>query len=529
MTLIACPIFVSDVAEVEDALERAKHAAAAGARLVEWRVDALVGQAGATEAIGGLLAATPMPCILTCRPSWEGGTFEGDDEDRIEMLEAVIASGAPPKYVDLELRLHQERPELSRRVIDAIDRANGDEGVDVGLILSAHDFDRRPIDLIQKIEAMTTEPACSIIKVAWFARSLRDNMEAFAVLRERSKPTIALCMGELGVMSRVLAPKFGGFLTFASLSRGGETAAGQPTIADLLGLYHFDSIGPATEVYGVIGWPVGHSLSPKIHNVGFEAVGHDGVYLPLPVPPEYEHFQATVGALLDDEALNFCGASVTIPHKEHLLQFAMERGGAIEPLALGIGAGNTLTLLADGVLEASNTDCAAAIKALCARMDIDFGDLAAKTIAILGAGGVARGIVAGLAQLGANITIFNRTRERAETLVHAFKEIAPIAIGEPEQLGVERFDVYINCTPLGMAGTEFADASPLPDGAPLDGAVVMDTVYNPVETPLLRQAEAEGAKTLDGLAMFVRQAGTQFKHWTGQALPVDVMDVAKKD
>jgi 3-dehydroquinate dehydratase/shikimate dehydrogenase len=529
VTLIACPIFVSDVAEVNDVLDRAARAAAAGARLVEWRVDALVGRDGAAGAIATLLAEALMPCILTCRPSWEGGTFDGDDEDRIEMLEAAIASDAPPKYVDLELRLHQERPELSRRVVDAIGRANGDEGVSVGLILSAHDFNRRPIDLIQKIEAMANEPACSIIKVAWFARSLRDNLEAFTVLRERTKPTIALCMGELGVMSRVLAPKFGGFLTFASLSRGGETAAGQPTIADLLGLFHFDTIGPATEVYGVIGWPVAHSLSPKIHNAGFEGVGHDGVYLPLPVPPEYEHFQATVGALLDDATLDFRGASVTIPHKEHLLQFAMERGGAIEPLALGIGAGNTLTVHDDGAIEASNTDCAAAIKALCARMDIEFGALAGKTVAVLGAGGVARGIMAGLAQLGAQITIFNRTRARAVELMNAFAEMAPIAIGDPAQLGSARFDIYINCTPLGMAGTEFADASPLPDDALLDGAVVMDTVYNPVDTPLLKQAEAAGAKTLDGLAMFVRQAGTQFKHWTGQALPVDVMDVAGRD
>ena len=107
--------------------------------------------------------------------------------------------------------------------------------------------------------------------------------------------------------------------------------------------------------------------------------------------------------------------------------------------------------------------------------------------------------------------------------------MAAVSVGEMTQLGSKRFDIYINGTPLGMAGGEMADASPLPDDAPLEGAAVMDTVYNPVETPLIRQAEAAGALTVDGMAMFVRQAGTQFKQWTGHALPVDVMEVNPQD
>jgi 3-dehydroquinate dehydratase/shikimate dehydrogenase len=191
----------------------------------------------------------------------------------------------------------------------------------IRLILSTHDFHGRPRDLLQKIEAMSNEPLCAVTKIAWHARSLRDNIEAFELLRARGKPMIALCMGQFGLMSRVLAGKFGGFLTFASDHATEVTAPGQPTIAELKQLFRFDQIKPTTKVYGVIGWPVEHSRSPQHHNAGFERIGFDGVYLPLPIPSEYEHFKATVGALIDGDALNFRGASVTIPHKENLVRF----------------------------------------------------------------------------------------------------------------------------------------------------------------------------------------------------------------
>ena len=120
-----------------------------------------------------------------------------------------------------------------------------------------------------------------MIKIAWLARSLRDNLEAFELLRTRRKPMIALCMGRFGLMSRVLAPKFGGFLTFASLDGSSGTAPGQISISDMKKLYRWDALSPSTKVYGVVGSPIMHSMSPAIHNAGFEAVGFDGVYLPM--------------------------------------------------------------------------------------------------------------------------------------------------------------------------------------------------------------------------------------------------------
>ncbi len=524
MTFLACAIFVDSLNALEEALDRAELAVKAGAKLIEWRIDAIAGEDGVCKAVEELLRDCPVSSIITCRPEWEGGLYAGDESDRLDLLAQIAALPQPPRYLDLEQACAAKHVGLPEQLASKLTN-DGSEG---GVILSSHDLQGRPADLFRTIEAMTNTPGGSIIKIAWLARSLRDNLQAFELLAERQKPTIALCMGEFGLMSRVLAPKFGGFLTFASVMPGRETAAGQPTIADLRKLYRFDSIGRDTRVYGVIGWPVDHSLSPALHNAGFEAIDYDGVYLPLPIPPEYEHFKATVGAMLDFKPLNFRGASVTIPHKENLLRFVKEWGGSVEPLAETIGAANTLTVNENGTIEASNTDCPAAIRVLCARLDIEFEGMASKTIAMLGAGGAARSIIAGLAQIGANVTIFNRSRDRAETLAGEFGALGSVSVGETAQLSSQPFDIYINCTPLGMAGTETAELSPLPEDAPLKDALVMDTVYNPVETPLLKQAEAAGAKTLDGLAMFVRQAGAQFKIWTGQRLPVDVANISSR-
>src|SRR6266550_54334 len=174
------------------------------------------------------------------------------------------------------------------------------------------------------------------------ARTIRDNLEAFEILRHRAKPTIALCMGEHGLISRVLAKKFGGFLTFASLSKDAETAPGQITIGDMKRLYRWDAIGARTKVYGVVASPVMHSMSPAIHNAAFEAVGHDGVYLPMLVNEGYESFKAFMESFLAFGALDLAGLSVTLPHKENALRYLKEVGAEVEGLAEEIGAVNTI-------------------------------------------------------------------------------------------------------------------------------------------------------------------------------------------
>jgi 3-dehydroquinate dehydratase/shikimate dehydrogenase len=328
----------------------------------------------------------------------------------------------------------------------------------------------------------------------------------------------------------VLAAKSGALLTYASVGVGAETAPGQPTIDDLLGRYRFEKIGPATAVYGVIGWPVAHSLGPVIHNAGFGKIGYDGVYLPMPIPPEYEHFKATVGSLVDHGTLQFRGASVTTPHKENLVRFVEERGGKVCETAGRLGAANTLVVGNGGKVECTNTDAPVILGSLCGAMDIDPAGLRDVSVAVLGAGGVARAVVGALADAGANVVIFNRTRGRAELLADRFRDHRDVA-GRPVRVLVSGLDsiadgnfrIFVNCTSVGMTGGPAPDASPLTSAVTLDeSAVVFDTVYAPPRTPLLRQAEAAGAQTIGGLDMFLRQAALQFLVWTGCEAPSDV-------
>jgi len=535
MTFVAVPIAVRQKLDVEDALNRATRAVAEGAALIEWRVDALADEIEPAESIITLVRESPAPCILTCRPNWEGGEFTGDDAKRLHLVEKVMESGHRPRYVDLELAAFQRSPDDWLAALGAGEPPE-DEESDTSVILSTHDFDRRPRDLLQRIEAMTEVAECKVIKIAWRARSLRDNLEAFDLLAERRKPTIALCMGRFGLMSRILAPKFGGFVTFAALDRGEATDVGQPTIDELNNVYPYDHLTKQTQLYGLIGWPVEHSYGPIIHNAGFRHVDHDGVYLPLPVPggpEEYEHFKATVGELVDHQRLHFRGASVTMPHKENLLRFVDERGGRTDALTRLVGAANTLVLGAAGGLACTNTDCPAIVELLSEALNVEPDGLADTRVAILGAGGVARAAIAGLIQHGAKVTIYNRTRKRAEALAKDLRNRAAsieatgtISIGTAEKVAGRRYDVYINCTSVGMTG------GPAPDQTPFqalgsedirlnDAATVFDTVYHPARTPLITEAETRGARVILGIDLFIRQAAKQFEAWTGEYAPID--------
>ena len=510
MTKLCVPIMVDSA---EQALADAHSAQQAGADLVELRLDRF---ADDREGAAKLVGNCPLPCLVTVRPSWEGGEYDGDDMHRIALIEYLGITCAGPAYFDVELATYDRSANLRQKVMLVVDHPGQPRPTDTGLILSSHDFNGRPADLIRRIKAMTDYGACRVVKLAWAARSLRDNLEAFEIIRQRHKPTIALCMGEHGLMSRVLAKKFGALLTFAAIDHGQGTAPGQPTIDELKSLYRWDKLNEQTRLFGVIGDPVGHSMSPAIHNAGFDEVDYNGVYLPMRIPPEYEHFKATVGSFLDERPLDFRGASVTIPHKQNLLRFVEESGGEIEPLAAQIGAANTLTVREDGSLFASNTDYAAALDSVCGALEIERDGLADKHVAVLGAGGAARAVVAGFAACDARVTVFNRTLDKADTLARSFDAHAAAF----DKINSAKFDILINCTPLGMHPD--VNATPLGDTARLSGEhppLVFDTIYNPVETRLLREAKAAGCVTVSGVEMFVRQAAAQFELWTGQPAP----------
>lgn len=504
------------VDRLDQALGQAALAAERGADLVEYRIDAFADDVAAVER---LVQRSPLPCIVTCRIRDEGGEYDGDEQTRIAVYEH--AGLQQPAYIDVELAAYNASANLKQKIRLVVDHPGQVRTTPTGLILSTHDFDKRPADLYQRIEAMANDPACRVVKVAWAARSLRDNLQAFELITEQHKPTIALCMGEFGLPSRVLARKFGALLTFCGLDDASVTAPGQVGVAAMKKLYRWDALRADTQVFGVIGWPVGHSMSPAIHNAGFDAANYNGVYLPMPIPPEYEHFKATVGAWLDYAPLDLRGASVTIPHKENLLRFVEDEQGEIEELARRIGAANTLTRRDDGSLHASNTDYAAALDSVCQAMGIDRSGVKGLPVAVIGAGGAARAIVAGFAGHGANVTLYNRTVERAARLAEEFDgQTGPVAARPLDETAAMDAKVIVNVTPIGM--------HPKIDGCPLDRLpdrlpeVVFDTIYNPVETKLLAMARAAGLRTISGVEMFVRQGAAQFELWTGQTAPQEV-------
>lgn len=514
-TLICAAIMVEDV---EQGLGDAHAARLAGADLVEYRIDRLFQGEGDDEGAADahrLIGQSPLPCIVTCRPTYEGGEYDGDDSARVSLFESLGASDHPPRYLDVEQQAYARSANLRQKVHLAIDHPAQVRDLSTGLILSAHDLDGRPTDLLSTLASMRESEAAKIIKLAWRARSLRDNIELLELVRERDRPMIALGMGEFGLMSRVLAPKFGGFLTFAGVHERGATAPGQPTIRELLDTYRFRSIGPETRVYGVMGWPVAHSIGPQVHNAGFEAFDHDGVYLPMPIAEGWESFKATTLSLLDADWLGLRGTSVTIPHKEHLVRLAREdssRTWRIDPLADRLGAANTMSVHDDGSVRVSNTDAQGAIAPILRAIERD--DLAGLRVGVVGSGGAARAVVGGAIDAGAEVAVFARSIDKARAIVdelggsaHALEEVGDVGA-----------DVLVNCTPLGMAGGPDPEASPIARGV-LESIrpLVMDTVYRPLDTPLLRDSRGLGLRVIDGSEMFVAQACAQFEIWTGVA------------
>lgn len=274
-------------------------------------------------------------------------------------------------------------------------------------------------------------------------------------------------------------------------------------------------INGATQMVGLLGWPVSHSLSPKMHNRAFSALKLNWAYIPLPIAPE--NIKDATRSL---RAFNFVGANVTVPHKQAIMRYMDE----LDPAAQAIGAVNTVAWQ-DGRFRGYNTDCYGFLESLRER---DF-DPAGKRCLVLGAGGAARAVVYSLASAGATqITVCNRTVERAAFLVDDLKldfEAVQFASYSLSQEALRQADgeadLVVNTTSVGMH--PHVDASPWPKGVELPPAVICDLVYNPPQTKFLQQADEMGLKTIDGVGMLVHQGAKAFEIWTGHAPPTEVM------
>jgi 3-dehydroquinate dehydratase/shikimate dehydrogenase len=475
---IVVPIAAADAGTLA---ARARAAQAAGADLVEIRFDTCAAQGGDPHALVEAIPTLALPVLATLRHRDEGGSWAGSPAERVRLYRRADDLGAA--YVDCEL---------------AHAAALGWCPTRAKLILSHHDFTKPPADP-EGIVAACYAAGAQVAKIAFMPRDAHDLAICERLHRWERRPLVVLAMGEFGLPSRLLAGVWGSHLTFARLADDAGSAPGQPTVADLLHGCRLREQGAATRLFGVIGDPIGHSRSPAMHNPALAAAGLDAVYVPLRVT-DPEAFWAACGHW-------FAGLSITIPHKEAWLG-RMDR---LHPLARTIGAMNTMARDADGTTEGMNTDALAIVDSLRAAG----ADPAGRRVLVLGAGGAARAAAAACAAVGATVTVVNRTAERAERLA---RELGVRSVPWADAPGLA-WDILINGTSVGLKSP---DDTPWPHPFPT-GAVVFDTVYVPLRTRLVRDAEAAGCRTVLGIEMFVRQGAAQFTRWTGLPAPVDLM------
>jgi 3-dehydroquinate dehydratase/shikimate dehydrogenase len=431
------------------------------------------------------------PVLFTLLAASEGGRWDDEaHEQRRRLLLEAVKRGYD--YVDVPYRA---------RYTEVIAEKAGR-----GLVLSYHDVSGAPDDLDALYEEMC-DAGADIVKIAINPKSIADvgRLLAFAK-RAKAKggtPLVAIAMGPMGIVSRVLAGRYGAPFTFASASAGSEAAPGQLPAALLRDLYRAREIGDATKVYGVLGANVERSLSPVLHNRAFASAGLDAVYVPL----QAEALEPFMRSVPD---LELSGFSVTRPYKIEILSFLDE----IDETAALCGSVNTVTVL-EGRLQGSTSDGVGVLAPL--RKRIDLKD---KKVVVLGAGGAARAAAVALVKRGASVRVLARDRDKASIVAAA----AGCSFGSLLDIDKYPFDVLINATPVGTRPR--TDATPIAAASHRPQSVVFDMVYDPLETQFLRDAQAKGAKLIDGLEMLIAQAVVQFEAWTGRDAPVAEMKSA---
>ncbi|MEW6375406.1 MAG: shikimate dehydrogenase [Thermodesulfobacteriota bacterium] len=491
------------------------------ADLIEIRMDYL-----RKPELAPLVEVRPKPFIITNRRKEEGGRYWGYERRRLELLKEAIDLGA--EYVDMEIGTERS---LLQELIE--------NKKETQVILSFHDFHGTPSPKkLRRLYERMTQLGPDIVKIVTFAKSWEDNLQILSLIpyaSERGQKIIAFCMGEKGKMSRIFAPLLGASWTYVSLSKERATAPGQMTVWEMKDLWekltHSTAPSPAftdeikkrrsgstpacgrqaeqalasrprsrrvemidaqTELYGIIGNPARHSLSPIIHNGAFRRMGLNAVYLAFEVKSLNE-------AIVGIRGLGIRGMSVTLPFKTEIIPLL----DGIDEVTNKIKAVNTV-VNNEGNLIGYNTDWRGALEALEEKIDLE-----GKRVILLGAGGASRAIGFGLKMRGCEVIISNRTRDKgvdlARELVCTYQPLSSI-----EGVGV---DVIINATSVGMH--PHVEESPFPKKILMEGMTVMDIVYRPLQTKLLREADEKGCLVIDGLEMLAHQGAAQFEIWTG--------------
>jgi 3-dehydroquinate dehydratase/shikimate dehydrogenase len=501
-TRICVPVCESRASNLVQSALRAAEAA----DIIELRLDCLT-ETELVELEHDLARLSPeskRSIIFTLRPHEQGGRRTLTRDERLLFWTSqgsrLLNSGAHFADIESDLALIMTGAQAHCSLLDWS-----------RVICSYHDFGGVPAGLEQIYAHMAATPA-QVLKIAVRANDATDCLTVFQLLaqaRAAGREIIALAMGAAGIATRILGPSRGAFLTYGSLDEAHATAPGQLTADELRHLYRVDKLDEQTQVTGLIGLPVMHSVSPHIHNAAFDALGVNAVYIPFEVHDADAFLRRMIHPRTREMSWNMRGLSVTAPYKSAVLNLLDH----IEPSAREIGAVNTIVIEEDA-LCGYNTDAVALVAALEERT----GSVPGARVAVIGAGGAARASLWGLQQAGADVTIFARHVESASELVQKFG----VRCEPLEGALFSGYDVVINATPLGTRGEHEAETPALAEQ--LHGArLAYDLVYNPRETRFLGEAQRAGSATLGGLEMLVAQAAQQFKLWTGLHAPIEIM------
>ncbi len=470
-----------------------QEAAKKGAGLLELRLDYL---ARAPD-FKRLLVDKPCPLVATVRRVADGGRWTGTEDARLALLRQAIVSGFD--WVDLESDIANKIPRFGK----------------TKRIVSYHNMREIPADLETIYQEMCKQDA-DVVKIAVRATQIGDAIRVLSLMKNTPKPTIALAIGDLGAPTRVLGARLGAPFTYASFNKDRGIAPGMFSFDEMRRTFFYEQINAETKVFGVVGDPVAHSLSPKLHNQAFRHLGINAVYLPFRVP------RGELAAFLKAyEQIPLQGISVTIPHKEVAAELATHKDDTVAATK----AANTLIRTDDG-WSAYNTDYLGVLETL--KTNLPLGPdqrptpLESMTVLILGAGGIARSVAHALHRSHVPVTLTNRTMVRAHGLA---AEVGCDAM-EWDARHTAVCDLVINCTSVGMHPE--VDDSPMHHSFFRDGLTVFDTVYTPENTLLIKEAKNRGAHTITGVDLFVRQAALQFKLFTGQDAPLELMHLAAK-
>jgi 3-dehydroquinate dehydratase/shikimate dehydrogenase len=439
-----------------------------------------------------------LPVILTIRRDIDGGYFSGGEGARVKLLANGIAYASADSrfnfaYIDIEDDFHVPSLEEAARTFGT------------RIIRSCHCLNGVMEDIPAKIKSMQRSGS-EIIKLAATTNTTSEVLQMLRVAKNyTAQDKIIVCMGHYGIYSRILAERFGSFLTYSSaLSENEVTGApGQMDVRELAELYRFHKITDKTKVYGVVGNPLKSSVSPWFFNKIFELENTNAVYVPFPTDSITDFLELA-------RELEAEGLSVTVPYKEAVLPELFKRSSAVH----SIGACNTISRTAEGWVG-DNTDCTGFSSSLLNFLGIK--SLKKLKTTIVGAGGAARAVASEIHRLGGKALILNRTAHKARSLALLYN----FKWGGLDSQGIETIskfcDIIIQTSSVGLDGYDISD--PLELYSFSGKEAVMDLIYTPAVTPFLKRAMVAGCKTINGYDMVIRQACLQYAHFTGSEIP----------